>query len=75
MEEVIEEEVLKKHYYHGRILRISKWKDILNDLIDQLSEPAVLCFLHWLYEECVDYLNEDKNKLPGFFQIIFLIFF
>jgi hypothetical protein len=54
-----------KGYYHRRIIRPKKWKEIQAAVKDKLHKYTIVLFLQWFYDFLITFTEEPKHHLPG----------
>ena len=57
-----EQQISNTEYYKGRVLRITKWKLLYEDVLKKLKSITVILYLMWFYDDMVQFLDEHSKK-------------
>ena len=60
-----EQQISNTGYYKGRVLKVTKWKLLYEDVLKKLKSTTVILYLMWFYDDMVQFLEEPKIQLPG----------
>lgn len=63
----------KMHYYGGRVLRVSNWRKLYENVLDKLEKHTVLLFLKWFHDYLAKYLEAPKTSLPGIILLCYYL--
>ena len=60
-----EQQISNTEYLKERVLRVTKWKLLYEDVLKKLKSTTVILYLMWFYDDMVQFLDEPKTQLPG----------
>ena len=60
-----EQQISNVGYYKKRVLRVTKWTLLYEDVLKKLKSTTVILYLMWFYDDMVQFLDEPKTQLPG----------
>ena len=62
-----EQQISNTGYYKERVLRVTKWKLLYEDILKKLKSTTVILYLMWFYDDMVQFLDDSV--------LLWLVFF